>query len=413
MNESQDTIPAFIEAHYYPDGKKSFHVSLTDGRPAWAPPSKDVGFSQEDNIALNQHDLVVEFERRLFLEKRLTWCAVYSRSIDETVGDRRQNAGVGIWLSEYHITDFRYIIECLRKLLTLVANKFDQGRFEAASADFLRNVLPAYVDLAVEYPDGFQGIPFAQTTSSKKFVTDYKAADLEEMIVDAADHLSYLSFGYDVETFSRAVIHIPAGSELPTLNGKFKVIAKNENKLSKFISSIPKASGNVASKVASLEADLKDAQNQYVDLQAGLAEKNEKVNQLETKVAALQAEIDASVQDGDSIRILKQISLLEQKLNLHEQNIVAEVQKLSVSLPRLQPKKQFSPLENRGQASPFVAKIQTSGTANKHLAQPYGNRPKSPMPFWLLLVLTAFVIACSIGIFVLLMYFEEFSFFNN
>lgn len=413
MKNVQNFIPAFVEAHYYPKGLDYYHVSLTADRPTWAPPSKDVGFSDEDNITLNQDDIVIEFKRKMFLSKRLTWCGVYARSVDETVGDRRQHAGVGLWLSEYHITDFRHIIECLRQLLTLVANRFDQVRFEAASAEFLRNVLPTSVHLAVEYPDYFEGIPFAQTTSSTKFVTDCKMADLEEMIVDAADHLSYLSFGYNVGTCSRAVIHVPAGSELPTSNGKFQVIAKNDNTLSKIISSIPKASGNVASKVASLEADLKDAQNQYVELQAGLVEKNEKVNQLETKVAALQAEIDASVQDGGSIRILKQLNLLEQKLNLHGQNIVAEVQKLAVSLPRPLPAKQFSPLQNRGQASPYVDKIQTSGTANKHVAQPYGNRPKNPMPFWLLLVLTAFVIACSIGIFVLLMYFEEFSFFNN
>ena len=405
MKNSQDSIPAFVEAHYYPDGQKYYHVSLTDGRPAWAPPSKDVGFSQEDNIALNQHDLVVEFERRLVLEKRLTWCAVYSRSTDETTGDRRQHAGVGIWLYEYHITDFEYIINCLCQLLDAVATGFDKVRFEQLSASFLRLNLPGRVQVASEYPDFLDGIPFAKAASSTQFVIDCKLAGIDEKIKVAADHLIYLSFVPDVGTYSRALIHIPVGTELPASNKSVHIIDKHHNYLSKLVSSIPKASGNVASKVASLEADLKDAQNQNVELQAGLVEKNEEVNQLETKAAALQSEIDASVQTGVSIPILNQFNLLKKNLNLFEQNIVAEVQKLAVSLPRPQPTKQFSPSEKRGQASPYVNKIQTSGTANKYVPKPYGDRPKNPMSFWLLLVLTAFVIACSIGIFVWLMYF--------
>lgn len=398
MKHFQDVIPAFVEAHYYPDGRKSYHVSLTDDRPAWAPPSDDVGLSDEDNIALKQHDLVIEFKRKLVLGKRLTWCGVYSRSIDETVGDRRQHAGVGLWLSEYHITDFRHIIDCLRGLLTLVANRFDQAKFEKTSAVFLRDVLPKSIHSAIEYPDFFEGIPFTETTSSKQFVTDCKMADVEGMISDAADHLLYLSFCHDFGTYSRALIHVPVGTELPTSNKKVQIIDKHDDKLSMLISAIPRASGNVASKVASLEADLKEAQNQKVELQAGLVEKNDEVNQLETKVAALQAEIDASVQTGVSIPILNQ-------LKSTEQNIIAEFQKHSGSVPRSQNTQQYSFPENRGQASPHVAKIQTSGTANKYVPKPYGDRPKNPTSFSLLLVLTAFVIACSIGIFVWRMYF--------
>lgn len=397
MKSVQNIIPAFVEAHYYPKGLDYYHVSLTADRPMWAPPSKDVGFSDEDNITLNQDDIVIEFKRKMFLSKRLTWCGVYTRSVDETVGDRRQHAGVGLWLSEYHITDFRHIIECLRQLLTLVANRFDEVRFKAASAEFLRNVLPTSVHLAVEYPDGFEGIPFAQTTSSNKFVTDCKMADLEEMIVDAADHLIYLSFGYDVGNWSRAVIHVPAGYEMPTSNGKFQVIAKNENKLSKIISSIPKASGNVVTKVASLQAELKDTQNQNAELQTDLVQKNAEINQLGNQVSDLQSELDASVQSGIPIPVLTQFNLLEKKLNLLEQKIIAEVQKLSGSVPRSQTTQQDPSPENRGKPSSHVSTIQTTGTGNKYVPKPYGNPPKKFRFSWPLLTLTAFLIACAVG----------------
>jgi hypothetical protein len=391
MKNVQNVIPAFVEAHYYPKGLDYYHVSLTADRPTWAPPSKDVGFSDEDNITLNQDDIVIEFKRKMFLSKRLTWCGVYARSVDETVGDRRQHAGVGLWLSEYHITDFRHIIECLRQLLTLVANRFDQVRFEAASAEFLKNVLPTSVHLAVEYPDCFEGIPFAQTTSSTKFVTDCEMSGLEEMIVDAADHLSYLSFGYNVGTCSRAVIHVPAGSELPTSNGKFQVIAKNDNKLSKIISSIPKASGNIATKVASLEAELKGTQNQNAVLQADLDQKITEINRLEAQVSDLQGKIDSSVQSGVPIPILNQFNLLEQKLCLSEQKIITEVQKISVSLPRLQPTQQYPSPGNRGKPGPHI--IDTYGGQR----DPY--HPKKPIFPWVLLAFIAFLIPCVIGIF--------------
>lgn len=394
MKNSQDTVKAFVEAHYYPDGKKTYHVSLTDGRPAWAPPSKDIGFSQEDNIDLNQHDLVVEFERMLFSGKRLTWLAVYSRSADETVGDRRQHAGVGLWLSEYQITNFPDIIECLRQLLTVVAGKFDSAGFEYNAKRFLTENLPKSVELASKFPDFLHGIPFAQITSSKQFVTDCKITDTEGKIRDAANHLTYLSVGHDVGTYSRALIHIPVGTELPVSNEKFGIITRHDDKLSKIISELPKALGSSASKVKNLEAELKDAQSQNVELQAGLADKNEEVHQLETKVAALQAEIDASVQTGVSIPILSQ-------LKLSEQNIIAAFQKYSGPVPQ----SQYTPPEKRGPPSPYVSKIQNPGTINKHAPHSYGNPPKNNGVFWPFLTFFAFVIACAIAIFLWLMYF--------
>ncbi len=394
MKNSQDTISAFVEAHYYPDGKKTYHVSLTDGRPAWAPPSKDVGFSQEDNIDLNQHDLVVEFERRLFSGKRLTWCAVYSRSTDETVGDRRQHAGVGLWLSEYQITNFPHIIECLRQLLTVVACKFDSAVFEHNAKRFLTENLHKSVELAGKFPDFFDGIPFAQSTSSTQFVTDCKTTGTEERIRDAANHLDYLSVGHDVGTYSRALIHITAGTELPVSNKKIGIIPRHDDRLSKIISELPKALGSAAAKVKNLEAELNCAQSGNTELQAALVEKNREVNQLETKVTALQAEIDASVQTGVSIPYLSQ-------LKLTEQNIIAEFQKYSGSVPR----SQNTPPEKRGPPSPYVSTIQNPRNRNKYVPTPYGNPPKKDGFFWFLFALSAFAIACAIGIFVWLMYF--------
>ncbi len=394
MMNSQDSVQGFVEAHYYPNGKKTYHASLTDGRPAWAPPSEGVGFSQEDNIDLNQHDLVVEFERMLFSEKRLTWCAVYCRSTDETVGDRRQYAGVGLWLSEYQITNFPDIIECLRQLLTLVSGKFDSAVFEHNAKKFLKENLPKSVELASKFPDFLAGIPFAQITSSKQFVTDCKTTDTEGNIRDAANHLTYLSVGHDVGTYSRALIHIPVGTELPVSNEKFGIITRHDDKLSKIISELPKALGSSASKVKNLEAELKDAQSQNVELQASLVEKNEEVHQLETKVAALQAEIDASVQKGVSIPILSQ-------LKLSEQNIIAAFQKYSGPVPQ----SQYTPPEKRGPPSPYVSTIQNPGTRNKIVPHPYGDPPKNNRFFWPLLAFSAFAIACAIGIALWLMDF--------
>lgn len=398
MMDSQDQIHAFVEAHYYPDGLASYHVSLTGERPAWAPPSDDVGLFDEDNIALNQQDLVIEFKRKLFLGRRLTWCGVYSRSVDETVGDRRNHAGVGIWLSEYHITDFRYIIRCLRQLLQLVAGRFDKVRFEEGSVTFLTVVLPTSVHLAVEYPDGFNGIPYAQATSSAKFVTDCKNSDFEDLINDAADHLIYLSFGNDVGPYSRALVHVPAGTVLPTSNRNVQIIDRQDDKLSKIISVIPKASGQLASKVASLHAELKDARQQNADLQADLVQKIAYLNEKEYQIANLKQEINNSIQEDIPLQIMRQVNLLEQKM-------LIELKSISGYLSRAQTAQHNSSVANIVQPLPQNYLNKTKVNKHPSAGKQNGNRLKSLFRYWPLVALIFSVSAVAIAVFAWIKFF--------
>lgn len=404
MKNSQGSIPAFIEAHYYPGGLKYYHVSLTVDRPSWAPPSGDAGFSDEDNIAINKADLVIEFKRKMFLDKPLTWCGVYTRSGDETVGERRQHAGVGLWLSEYHITDFRHIIECLRTLLTLVANGFEQVRFEEASAMFLRDLLPKSVHAASDYPDYLEGIPFTQSTSSSRFVTDCSMADFEGMVRDAADHLAYLSFGYNVGTCSRALIHVPAAAEPPTSTGKIQIIAGHDNKLSKIISSIPKASGNVVSKVASLQSELKGVQIRNAELQAELVQKISEIKEKDTQAAALQKEVDASVHSGVSLPIMRQLNLLEQK-------ILSEFQNLAGNLSRPQTTQHYPSQGNRGLPSPHITRQQNKGAGHPSIQQQHAKISNDANLSWPFVALIVSAIASVLVVAVWLVFFPDLSFF--
>lgn len=148
----------FIEAHYYAGGLR--HQSYSEGgRPLWAPAEDSVGF--QDEFPLAEGDTAVELRRFELGEDRVTWIAIYYPSVDTKLGDRRNHAGVGIWLRNGVVSDPAAFLYGLNTLAQFLAKSVDAKALGAHVEKFVeRAFLPGYLKDLDGYPFA-KGAPWA------------------------------------------------------------------------------------------------------------------------------------------------------------------------------------------------------------------------------------------------------------
>ena len=287
MTKSEIVSSAFLEAHYYSGGLRQHCVSTTGERPTWAPRPEAVGFRNE--FLLFENDAVIEFQRRTHQGSRITWIALYGPSTDETLGERANYSGVGVWLRDLSIVDTRSVIHALKQLKNVLGTPFNPIKLDSQASKFLTDWLPKYVRPFQEYLPGFPGVQYStgQLLATKLYsVSQTSQPDPYDCV---ADHLLKLSFHpISSSELPRSLICISDGRNKRPAEPRMEIISPDTDIVSEFISIIP------------------DTISESSKMLSVLAQNNQKLEQINRESAEtirhLSATIDGTVRDRDELR---------------------------------------------------------------------------------------------------------------
>lgn len=236
--------PSFLEAHFYAGGLRHRPYLLQGDRPEWAPAPDVVGFSDEFLLAPNVAALEI---RRLEHERRrLTWLAVYHPSVDTRLGDRKNHAGVGIWLDELTIVDGRSLVHGLDILAKKLAESIDPEGLEKPAREFLKEYVPQYVLPLRNMPE-FPGLRFsAGRLASTRLVHIQTDQSLGEAPQVSDRVLAALFSSPDPRETSRELICVSANPIAAKDAARFHIVTNADDALSKVIQEIPGAIKSLA-----------------------------------------------------------------------------------------------------------------------------------------------------------------------
>lgn len=198
----------FLEAHFYSGGLR--HATFPkDRRAEWAPPSDSVGF--RDDVEMATEDRVVEVRRFDTPSGRLSWIAVYFRSIDAKHGDRRNHAGIGAWFLNSIPYEISELLKGLELLAKSISEDQDVARVRNDALRFQSEFLPKYaLDLHdVEPASGFEFGPVG-IIDTHIFETqcDGPLAECGRL----SEHLIRVSFTDSKRIPGRILYHVRRGS---------------------------------------------------------------------------------------------------------------------------------------------------------------------------------------------------------
>jgi hypothetical protein len=309
----------FLEAHYYSSGLRYHPAGLNAQRPGWAPPADAVGF--RDEFTLAPGDLVIEFQRRIYKDRRVTWVGVYVRSVDEKLGERENHAGFGLWLLEASIVDARGVVNALSQFAEKSSYPFDADAFSKQARKFLTGYLPDYIQPAMDFLPAFPGVAFATSDLLRTSFYQVVGAVVPESMHLAADQLALLTFSPDVGSTMRALIIVSNVKKHPATGGEVEVIKPDMDPVSALVSMIPSAikAGKDALQRSDSEREelaralensasrANDLQNQVGKLSSKLSEASAKIEDISRSVSRRTGDESQKLDQGLVILKLEEI----------------------------------------------------------------------------------------------------------
>lgn len=248
---------SFLEAHYYEGGLRHRHFSLKGTRPDWAPPSDVVGFS--DEFALAADTAAVEIRRLSQNQRRLTWVGVYHPSVDARLGDRRNHAGMGIWLDQLSVADARSLVHGLDVLAKKLAISVDPDGVATHATEFLKNFVPKYLVALKALPD-LPGLAFAPGRLIATRLTHIQTDQLlGECRLIGDEVLAALYSEPEPQDASRELICVSRDALPPSEAARFHEVSDGEDAASKIIRALPAALTNLTAKLEKTSAEVERA----------------------------------------------------------------------------------------------------------------------------------------------------------
>ncbi|CAN1516528.1 hypothetical protein MCEREM21A_00959 [Sphingomonadaceae bacterium] len=178
MNKTSDSgtyaDPAFLEYHFYKGGLRIEAFSVSDLRPSWAPPAEWVGF--RDEFTLDPEDRVLEIVKFEGNCGPIAWIGIYEAAPDQVYGDRKNHAGIGVWLLGRYPHEPSLLVDALRSLLDL-ARKDDGTRLPLQGKTFLSNYLKDYVADYIMLPRPLGGLEHATNQIVSTLVWQLNVSD--------------------------------------------------------------------------------------------------------------------------------------------------------------------------------------------------------------------------------------------
>lgn len=291
---------AFLEAHFYDGGLRTKPLGLNGARPSWAPEAERVGF--RDEFVLAEQDLAVELYRLLHQGRKLSWLAVYRASVDRSYGDRRNHAGVGVWLADQIIVDPHRLLKALGVLSDAVVQG-GPDQLEADSAKFLSSFLPKQVADLSSVPEGLQGWAFSspEAAQTQTYVAPPGEAGPFEWAATQVAALSWLP-GPGAQ-HSRAVILVRATPDGAPVEGRFNPEPAERDPLPAILRQIPLA----------VAADRQDGDQVRGQLQNAIAAQDDLTRRLDAGRAAFETlSAQAEALEAQKNELQRQIDMSDQ-----------------------------------------------------------------------------------------------------
>lgn len=247
---------SFLEAHYYAGGLRHRAYSIA-ARPDWAPAPDSVGFS--DEVPLDPGAAVVEIRRIEHGGHRLTWLAVYHPSVDARLGDRKNHAGVGVWLDDFAVVDARNLLHGLDVLAKKLAETANADSIDGAAQKFLQEYVPQYVLPLAELPD-FPGLQFTAGRLAATCLTHVRTEQSVGESAEVGDRvLAALFTAPQLKSASRELIWVSPKPLSGKETGQFQVASAADDPLSRVLRELPAITKALTSEVRSLSNELEHA----------------------------------------------------------------------------------------------------------------------------------------------------------
>jgi hypothetical protein len=246
----------FLEAHFYSGGLRHHAYHDGDARPDWAPAADIVGFA--DEFPLDGGSSAIEVRRISAGTHEITWLGVYFRSVDATLGDRQNHAGVGVWLLDLIPTDVRSLLYGLSQLAMHLAQNIDAEALEKRALDFQSDAfLQHYVADRTAFPGGMPAADGQIVDTQLYYVRCAEGVGKCPLLADFL--LAKLLLGDDAKKTARVLI-LAGTDETPRADAqKFKIITDEFDAPSKLATAIPVIAKSALDHSRKLEAELGEA----------------------------------------------------------------------------------------------------------------------------------------------------------
>jgi len=285
----------FLEYHFYKGGLRTEAFSHTSSRPEWAPPADWVGFRDEFSLTPDASVLeVVKFAGEI---GPIVWIGVYAAAPDEVYGDRKNHAGIGVWLLGSYPKQPSLLVEALQRLLD-VARKDDGKRFAGKATNFLNEYLGEYIADYEIFPRPLGGLVGAanQVTPTIERRMDAEGKSLDEQINEFVYRLFFALPEVEADK-SRALAFLPSKLEAHDAgllaNPLGQLLLDILDQLPIALSAQSRSIALLQAENASKDATISQLEVHSEQLNSELALVRDRVEQAESQLNTLQASLDA------------------------------------------------------------------------------------------------------------------------
>ena len=285
------TFATLVEAHSYAGGLR--HTPFTDGntRPVWVPDADTVGW--HDEFGLGPDDTVIEFSQRDHNGEKVTWIAVYERSIDTRFGDRSNHAGIGVWLLNARIADASTLLISLKRLSGALAANPEPELLADKVAEFTnKGFLNSYLVAADELPRDWSGAPASASALTDTTLAVSVAPEFELALAPVAEAVTRLSLDWNSEKTTPRTLILVTSNPATDVEGGFTKLPPAGSLLADIVERIPQAFKSSSEEVRRVEmASAKALANWETERQAlqdKLHEERQKAERLDGAPVSLE-----------------------------------------------------------------------------------------------------------------------------
>lgn len=281
---SNEDLEPFLECHYYDDGLRHRSFQLGSARPAWAPTAEWVGFRNE--FELDKDDFAIELVKFRTGGQDVLWFALYVFAEDAEFGDRKNYAGLGVWLPSSIITAPSPLVESLQALHKELGKDISATSstvFKQFLSDgFLQKVSVQYSTL----PSALSGLKGAKAPLMQ---TELKAIYGEHANFDALFSELILAAQYfpSKSDASRLLIRLTSREARPAKSTDSGIELVTSAKFSRPIAS------RIPTVFAELNEDLEETQKQLIESQKTAEQLTAELNAKTADLARSEAEKEA------------------------------------------------------------------------------------------------------------------------
>ena len=303
---SAGTPHAFLEAHHYDGGLRITPLGVAT-RPGWAPDGERVGF--RDEFPLGDGEWAVEFYRLLHQGRRVTWIGLFKRSVDRSFGDRRNHAGVGLWLADQHLIEAENLLKALATFAGPIESEVRTSGYAAQAERFVADYLPGYLLPSAQLPEALQG--WSCSSPEQALTQTYTASSAERPFGEAAAQVTAASFlAGPSPAHSRAVILVTAAPDTPAQELRLKPERARADVLPAVLRKLPAGVEQVHGRVAELEREIAGWHQLKAKSDAELAQVKAREQDVRARLETAEAdraELRSQIEMSDTLTLINRL----------------------------------------------------------------------------------------------------------